>query len=250
MRWIRRQAAQLLLTPERTTLARLLRRAIRVKLGHERAETLRESLEAAFVELGRDGAETARRAVAVERHREQLALTPYKFTLHSDRWGADAGGAPFRLAARIAARDGITFDIIVLRHGDAIPPHAHLNTVSGMLVLEGEVGIRTFDVVADPHGSDEVLLQPGLAGPMIPGDVSTLSDAHHNLHWVHGVAPVTLILRLTVTNIGDALTETAGRILAREYCLPREALADGRIRGEWVDRETAEQEPFPELRVA
>lgn len=247
---LRRRLTRLLLCLDQGLLPRLLDASVRVKQGRLEPETLREQLESTFRELGQGGAGRGIAAVALAHHREALESTPYKYSLHGARWGSPAGGSLFRLASRLAALDGITFDVLVLREGAAIPPHAHVNTVSGMLVLEGDVGIRTFDVVSGSDAPDEVLLRARLSARMSTGDVSTLSDHHHNLHWVHGFAPISYILRLTITNIGDTLSEDQGRVLAREYCLPRDEMPDGLFRGEWVDLETARREPFPDLRVA
>lgn len=234
--WSRR-----MLRGDRRPLPQLLAAGLAVKLDGADDEALRARLQSTFGSLGADGG-----AAMLDLHRVRPVLerTRYKYSLYGRKWPRQAGGAAFRLASRLAAGRGITFDILVLRAGDAIAPHAHDRTVSGMLVVEGEVGFRTYDLVGSD--GDEAVLKPGMAAKCGPGGVSTSSTCHHNLHWIHGFAPVSYILRFTVTNIGASRPESQGRSAARNYCRPAGRLPGGLVRGVWCDEAAARATPFPE----
>lgn len=221
-------------------LPRLLEAGLFAKLDGGDEEALRSRLEAVFTTLGADG---GAEATGLHRVRARLEQTTYKYGLLGSSWPPAAGGLAFRIASRLAAGRGITFDILVLRSGEAIAPHAHEGTVSGMLVVEGEVGFRTYDVTG--ASGEDAVLKPGLAGKYGPGGVSTSSTAHHNLHWIHGFAPVNYILRFTVTNLAGARPESKARSMSRLYCVPGEALPEGFVRGRWSTEREAKATPFP-----
>ncbi|TWT19944.1 hypothetical protein FQY83_09250 [Luteimonas marina] len=225
---------------DRRALPRLLEDGLAVKLDGADDEALRRRLEATFLSLGGDGAAAV---VGLPHIGPLLERIDYKYALFGNRWADQAGGFNFRLASRLAAGRGITFDILVLRAGEAIAPHAHENTVSGMLVVEGEVGFRTYDVVES--NAERAILKPGLAGRYGPGGVSTSSTGHHNLHWIHGFASINYILRFTVTNIGGSLNESKARSAARHYCIPGESHREGLVPGRWVSAAEAKSTPFP-----
>jgi|SRR5690554_3465137 len=229
-----------MLRGDRRPLPRLLEAGLAVKLDAADSEGLRSRLESTFASLGAAG---GAEVVDLHRLRPLLESTAYKYGLCGSRWPGHAGGAAFRLGSRLAAGCGITFDILVLRAGDAIAPHAHDRTVSGMLVVDGEVGFRTYDVVGSD--GDDAVLAPGMAARCGPGGVSTSSAMHHNLHWIHGFAPVSCILRFTVTNIGGFRPESQGRSAARRYCIPSGRLPGGLVRGVWSDEAAAKATPFP-----
>lgn len=225
---------------DRRPLPQLLEAGLAVKLDGANDEALRSRLESTFASIGAEGGAAV---VDLDRVRPVLEQTRYKHSLFGSNWSRQAGGSAFRLASRLAAGRGITFDILVLRAGDAIAPHAHEGTVSGMLVVDGEAGFRTYDVIGSD--GDDAVLKPGMAGRYGPGGVSTSSTLHHNLHWIHGFAPVSYIFRFTVTNIGGSRTESQARSAARKYCIPAERLPDGLERGVWSDEAAARATPFP-----
>src|SRR5690606_24418247 len=179
-----------MLRTDRRPVPRLLEAGLAVKLDGENGEALRSRLDSTFESLGADGAAAM---IDLHRIRPLLERTEYKYSLFGNKWPEDAGGATFRIASRLATGRGITFDVLVLRSGGSIAPHIHDGTVSGMLVVDGEVGFQTYDVV-ESSGSGAIL-KPGLAGKYGPGGVSTSSTLHHNLHWIHGFAPISYVPR-------------------------------------------------------
>ena len=68
-----------------------------------------------------------------------------------------------------------------MRRGAAITPHGHRNMVSAHLVVEGSLHVRNFDRVADEE--EHLIIRPTLDGTISPGDCSTMSTEHNNVHW-------------------------------------------------------------------
>lgn len=220
-------------------LPRLLESGFATISGRTDPEANRRILEGAFSELSGAGAAAA---IGLEQLRPVLVATKYKYPLFGNRWSGSAGGQAFRLGSRLASTQSLHFDVLVLREGEQIPPHAHDGTVSGMLVVEGSVGFRTFDVL--DRSSDGATLRPGLDGIFGPGGVSTSSDAHHNLHWIKGFAPLSLIFRYSLAGLVGEGKKESGPVEARHYCLPiRDASGTANF-GRWVDQAEAKAATF------
>lgn len=227
------------LRPDRRPLPRLLESGFATCFDGADPEVHRRMLEDAFLELGAAGASDALGLTALY---PRLESVKYKYALFGGRWTASAGGWAFRLGSRLAAAHNLQFDVLVLRHGTQIPPHAHEGTVSGMLVLHGEVGIRTFDVLS--RSDEGATLRPGFDGSFGPGGVSTSSDGHHNLHWISGQAPLSLVFRYSLTGLehGHSVDAEAGE--PRHYCLPIADAAGKLTIGRWVDQADAQAAIF------
>jgi hypothetical protein len=209
-------------------LSRLLENGLATVFDGADAEAHRVVLEDTLHDLGAAGSAAA---IGLERLRPLLHATPYKYPLHGERWHAAAGGWSFRLGSRLAASHNIAFDILTLRQDGQIPPHAHEGTVSGMLVVEGEVGIKTFDLGAPlPDGA---VLESRLDGRFGPGGVSTSSDRHHNVHWIKGIAPISLVFRYSLTGL-RAAPVASGAAEPRHYILPTRVAGQPIMQGRWV----------------
>jgi len=217
----------------------MFRDATTLRFTGEGIEAFRAGLEAAFQTMT---PEEACRAVRLDRLRPLLADDArYKVTLTGDAWDPSAGNGAFRqLTSRLAVFD-VTADVMRLRAADSIPPHGHRDVVSAMYVLEGEAWCRTWDTLGDPS-RDEVPLRPGYDGLLRPGGLSTSSEAHHNLHWMAGHAPVSYILRFTITDVRSAKGIRYGRGGARCYIDPTGPAdpATGLIAGRKVDGKAAQ----------
>lgn len=223
----------------------LLESGLALKLEAGDAEAHRSVLERVFGSLGARGAASA---VDLDRNGDRFRSMRYKYALFGDRWAPAAGGTSFRLGSRLASSHGIKFDVLVLREGAQIPPHAHEGTVSGMLVMEGEVGFRTFDVIE--HTPSGPLLRSGLDGRYGPGGVSTSSDNHHNLHWIKGLSPVSLLFRYSLTGLVPEHAPAASAEEPRHYCIPRRALSANEWQGEWVSEADAKAASFESASAA
>ncbi len=232
------------LTPH-SPLERLLYRAVESKrrLGRD-ARELKSAIAQTFRSMG---AERARTLTGFARIRQGILRSgSYKRSLFSRRWPDAAGSLRFRMASRLAVSRGITFDVLHLPEGAMIPPHGHDGVVSGMLVMEGEAGFRTYDVDGP--------VQPGLLVPVIPrqaercgpGGVST-SGEDENLHWIRACSGPLFLLRFTVSDLFRGFRAEADRSAARLYLAPiGKPDGDGRIWAEPVDETTAAALRFPD----
>lgn len=166
--------------------------------------------------------------------------TAYKYALFGDRWGKAAGNAAFRWLTRLAAASDITTDVMRLAAGFQIPPHAHLGVVSAMYLLDGAARVRTWDTLGDP-AAESVPLRPQLDAELTAGQHTNSSEAHHNLHWLTGVAPLSLVLRFTISDVRSAKGERFGREGARCYLDPTATpdAATGLVPGRRISMEEA-----------
>ncbi|WP_088306873.1 hypothetical protein [Novosphingobium sp. B 225] len=69
-----------------------------------------------------------------------------------------------------------------LRKGGVVIPHVHNNMVSAHLVVDGRFHARTHDRLRDLDNA--VLLRPTRDGTLRKGETITMSDRHHNQHWL------------------------------------------------------------------
>jgi hypothetical protein len=126
-----------------------------------------------------------------------------------DLWGRRFG---------LLRRMGIRADLMTLRAGEQVPPHGHYRVVSGFYLLSGEVAARHYNRVHEVDGG--VLVRPALDAVLTAGGFTTNSEQYHNIHWLLGLAPVSYLFRVTVT---DTPTETfggPGRTGSRVYVDP------------------------------
>lgn len=235
--------------PTRSPLERLLYRAIESKRRRGRdADALKSAIAGTFRAVGAERARVLTGFAGLRRR--ILRARGDKLTLFNKRWPAAVSSLRFRLASHLAVSRGITFDILHLPDGATIPPHGHNGVVSGMLVIEGEAGFRTYDV-ADA-------LVPGQPARVVqrqvercgPGGVST-SGENENLHWIRAYAGPLFLLRFTVSDLFKGLRssvgEKAGRASSRLYLAPTGRSAGaGRIWAEPVDEAVAAKLPFPD----
>ncbi|MCP3064172.1 hypothetical protein LXT21_35910 [Myxococcus sp. K38C18041901] len=69
-----------------------------------------------------------------------------------------------------------------LAQGRAVVPHGHQNMVSMHVVLAGEFHLRHFErVESQPR---HLVLRPSIDRVSGPGDLSSISDQHDNVHWL------------------------------------------------------------------
>ena len=107
-------------------------------------------------------------------------------------------GAATRVLALHEAGDGgppIRVKLFALRRDRALVPHGHRGMVSLHLVLEGRVHGLHYDRVHDDL--DHVLLRPAADVRHHPGDVSTMSATHRNVHWFRAQNGPALILGIS-----------------------------------------------------
>lgn len=114
---------------------------------------------------------------------------------------------------------------VALKKGRAIVPHGHHNMVSMHLVLDGEVHARHYE----KRGADDkqLIIEPSLDKTFARGDLSTVSDDHHNIHWFKALTDSVFMFNVAVFGIDGTRNFTG-----RDYIDPLggEKLGDGTIR--------------------
>lgn len=114
---------------------------------------------------------------------------------------------------RVLRQVGIRLDLLSLGRGEQIPPHGHRGVVSGFFVLEGEVGMRSYDVLA--YAPRSLRLQRTKDEQSGPGDFIVNSDEKDNVHWVSGIADRSTLFRFNCTGLPSVLPDYqdfAGRV--------------------------------------
>lgn len=155
--------------------------------------------------------------------------------------GLGARLSPWQRRFSLLQQLHIRCDVLVLRRGEQVPPHGHNRVVSGFYLLEGQVACRHYDRVREDDGALLVRLALDLVHQ--PGGYTTNSEAHHNIHWLQGVAPQSYLFRTTVTN--TPATPFNGHLTANEriYVDPVSSPpdAEGVIRARYVDEAEAKK---------
>ena len=93
---------------------------------------------------------------------------------------------------------GVRCDVLILRHGERIPPHGHHRVVSGFYVLDGSVAIRHYDRAGETDTG--LLVRKVLDTTLGPGGFTTNSESYHNIHWLQGLAEKSFLFRVTVVD--------------------------------------------------
>lgn len=97
--------------------------------------------------------------------------------------GVELGASvvPVDLAPGGDLERGFATKLFLLKKGRANPPHAHENMVSMHYVLTGRFRVRHFDRIRDEPGC--IVLKPTIDRVLGPGEGTSISDAHDNVHW-------------------------------------------------------------------
>ena len=123
---------------------------------------------------------------------------------------------------------------VAFKKGRAIVPHGHHNMVSMHMLLEGEVHARHFE----RRGADEghLLIEPSLDKTFARGELSTVSDERHNIHWFKATRGPVFMFNVAVFGL-DGTRNFSGR----DYIDPLggRKLGDGRIRARRIDHKEA-----------
>lgn len=123
---------------------------------------------------------------------------------------------------------------IAFKQGRAIVPHGHHNMVSMHMLLEGEVHARHYE---NRGGDDaEMIVEPSLDKHFARGELSTVSDERHNVHWFKATRGPVFMFNVAVFGL-DGTRNFSGR----HYIDPLRGrkLGDGRIRARRIDHKEA-----------
>lgn len=249
-RHVARWAGRLLQKPllgHPDALHNLMGQALRLRAGQISDEDFRRQLDFYFRELDRhrlvedigfpEKAERLNRPQGYKSEimelRDDRALSHWRrrFSIWGRRFG-------------ILRHHGFRADVLILRHGEQVPPHGHRRVVSGFYVLEGRVAIRHFDRVQED--GPMVWVRKVLDATLDPGEFTTNSEFHHNIHWLYGLAPVSFLFRVTVTGTPTATFGTAGDAADERIYLDPSGGPDSRglIAAPYVDHDAAAKVAF------
>jgi hypothetical protein len=99
----------------------------------------------------------------------------------------------------------IRSDLLILRKGEEIPPHAHKGIVSGFYLLEGKVTVRHYDIYE--YNLDHVKAKKTFDKIIGPGEFTVNSDRYNNIHWLIGEDDVSILYRFNTTSLPSDLPE-------------------------------------------
>ena len=95
-----------------------------------------------------------------------------------------------------------TKKIFGMKKDRAIIPHGHSNMVSAHLVLKGEMHLRNYDRV-ELVKNEHMIIKPSLDKTVRPGDVSTMSEDHNNVHWFVADTPTAFTFDVIVLDLNQ-----------------------------------------------
>ncbi|MCG2591514.1 hypothetical protein LZ009_01800 [Ramlibacter sp. XY19] len=123
--------------------------------------------------------------------------------------------------------------LFTLEKGVAVVPHGHHNMATMHMVLQGEARVRHFDKLeAD---ASHMLIRPAGDVTAHAGDVSSISDDHHNIHWFQALSGRVLMFNIGVYQVRP------GPFGERDYIDPLAAAQDtgGLLRAARLARDEA-----------
>lgn len=167
--------------------------------------------------------EKIQQRIGFDRHREQL-IKPDAYKVEIMNWDSGTTRVPLgmdRLWSRrfaLLRHLGVRCDVLVLRAGEEIPPHGHSRVISGFYVLDGKVAFRHFDRVRMDGKS--LLVRKTVDGEFGPGDYSTNSEFHDNIHWLAGISEMSFLFRFTATGVPGPTFGDSKQMLERVYLDP------------------------------
>jgi hypothetical protein len=117
-----------------------------------------------------------------------------------------------------------------LRRGTAVVPHGHHNMATMHMVLDGRARVRHFDKLEVT--ATHMLIRQATDAECGPGEVTSISDEHHNIHWFDALSD-----RVFMFNIG-VYQVRPGAFGERDYVDPLagESMGGGVLRAARLDR--------------
>ena len=123
---------------------------------------------------------------------------------------------------------------VAFKQGRAVVPHGHHNMVSMHMLLEGEVHARHYENRGDDGG--RMIIEPSLDKTFARGELSTVSDERHNVHWFKATRGPVFMFNVAVFDL-DGTKNFSGR----DYIDPLGAdkLGDGTLRARRIEYKEA-----------
>lgn len=217
--------------------------AVRLQLGRQSDDEFRETL-ADFYRLSdvcalSEQLEFAELRRALERP-ESFKVGVFRLAGDDRQSGRMSRLKPWGRRFALLQQLNIRCDVLVLRKGAQVPPHGHSRVVSGFLLLEGRVACRHYDRVREEKGG--LLVREALNVVHAPGGYTTNSERYHNIHWLQGIAPVSYLFRVTVTNTPTPTFSEVRTTNKRVYVDPTGPVGDdGLILARYVSEAMAKE---------
>jgi hypothetical protein len=123
--------------------------------------------------------------------------------------------------------------LFTLKRGTAVVPHGHHNMATRHMVLDGRARVRHFDRLETT--ATDMLIRPISDAVEGPGQVTSISDEHQNIHWFEALSD-----RVFMFNIG-VYQVRPGPFGERDYVDPLGGvvLGDGSVRAARLGRSDA-----------
>lgn len=123
---------------------------------------------------------------------------------------------------------------VALKKGRAVVPHGHHNMVSMHMVLDGRAHARLYE----KKSADEkhFVIEPSLDRTFARGELSTVSDERHNIHWFKALTDSVFMFNVAVFGLDGSKNFTG-----RDYIDPLggDKLGDGTIRARRLESKEA-----------
>lgn len=97
---------------------------------------------------------------------------------------------------------------IAFKKGRAVVPHGHRNMVSMHMVLDGRVHARHYERRGET--AEHIVVEPSLDETFRRGDLSTVSDERHNVHWFKALTDSVFMFNVAVFGL-DGTRNFTGR---------------------------------------
>lgn len=109
---------------------------------------------------------------------------------------------------------------IAFKKGRAIVPHGHRNMVSMHMMLDGRVHARHYERRSEDAAT--IVVAPSLDETFKRGDLSTVSDERHNVHWFRALTDSVFMFNVAVFGLDGTRNFTG-----RDYIDPLGAQKNG-----------------------
>jgi hypothetical protein len=117
-----------------------------------------------------------------------------------------------------------------MRKSRAIVPHGHANMMSAHLVVQGRIHVRHYDRIDED--AEAIWLRPTIDQLSCPGDGTTVSDDHDNVHWLVARTPTAWTLDFIAVDLDRSRKTRCGDFVDVHAASPT---ADGSLRAPRLD---------------
>lgn len=222
-------------------LNRMLAAAVQLHLGNISQQSMYDSLETYYRNVD---TRHLKKAIDYDRMRAKVVASGYKVDLldyhdnDSTIWNS-IGVWERKLV--LMRRLNIRMDLLYLRQGDSIPPHAHRGVLSGFMLLEGKVAIRHYHV--ENYLDDSLDIRKTLDMTLDEGGYTVNSEQQDNIHWLKGLAEESILFRFNQTDLPSDLPDY-DHLAGRLYVDPAHVGTDSVTNVHFIDEKTAKQTIF------